>query len=162
MSSEAGNNSAKGCGSKDDSGPWYKDGLCFTCTQCGDCCTGFEGYVWVTREDVRRLGEFLGYSEERMMRRYIRQVGRRLSLVEKPNFDCVFWETGKGCTVYEARPPQCRNFPFWKENIRSKSSWEEVITECPGVKKGDGRHYSAEEILSLSKGIGETGQKKSK
>ncbi|MFM7740581.1 MAG: YkgJ family cysteine cluster protein, partial [Planctomycetota bacterium] len=27
--------------------PWYKDGLRFQCSQCGDCCTGGAGYVWV-------------------------------------------------------------------------------------------------------------------
>ena len=26
--------------SRDDEAPWYRDGLAFTCTQCGACCTG--------------------------------------------------------------------------------------------------------------------------
>jgi Fe-S-cluster containining protein len=36
---------------------------------------------------------------------------------------CAFLD-GARCTVYEARPTQCRTFPFWKENLRRRGSWE--------------------------------------
>ena len=26
---------------------WYSEGLRFECTQCGACCSGEPGYVWV-------------------------------------------------------------------------------------------------------------------
>ena len=42
--------------------PWYKDGLRFTCTQCGDCCTGEPGYVWVTEEEMKQIAEYRGIS----------------------------------------------------------------------------------------------------
>ena len=32
--------------------PWYKDGLGFQCTQCGDCCTGAPGYVWINAAEI--------------------------------------------------------------------------------------------------------------
>jgi hypothetical protein len=38
-----------------DEHPWYKDGLRFTCTGCGDCCTGAPGYVWVNKEEIEAL-----------------------------------------------------------------------------------------------------------
>ncbi len=41
-------------------GPWYQDGLRFTCTMCGKCCTGDPGYVWVTDEELAALAKFLG------------------------------------------------------------------------------------------------------
>ena len=48
---------------------WYKDGLQFTCSQCGDCCTGAPGFVWVNGDEIRALAvevtggdiEVLGY-----------------------------------------------------------------------------------------------------
>ena len=43
---------------------WYKDGLRFTCTQCGDCCSGPEGYVWVNDEELAKIAEFLGKRAE--------------------------------------------------------------------------------------------------
>ena len=34
---------------------WYRDGLQFECTQCGNCCTGDPGYVWVTPEEIKAI-----------------------------------------------------------------------------------------------------------
>ena len=31
---------------------WYSKGLRFECSQCGDCCTGAEGYVWVNQAEI--------------------------------------------------------------------------------------------------------------
>jgi len=30
--------------------PWYADGLSFTCTCSGNCCTGGPGFVWMSEE----------------------------------------------------------------------------------------------------------------
>ena len=32
--------------------PWYAAGLRFFCTQCGDCCSGAPGFVWVNEEEI--------------------------------------------------------------------------------------------------------------
>jgi hypothetical protein len=37
---------------------WYADGLQFTCSQCGNCCTGGPGYVWMSKEEIVRLAEY--------------------------------------------------------------------------------------------------------
>ena len=132
--------------------PWYQSGLCFSCTQCGDCCRHEEGYVWVTRKEIRNIAQFLNLSEAEVIGRYTRQVGRRLSLVEKPNLDCVFWD--QGCSIYPVRPTQCRVFPFWPENLESPEAWEEVAQSCPGADQG--HRYRVEEIQKLAGGSGET------
>ena len=85
--------------------PWYSEGLCFSCTGCGNCCR-IEGYVWVTRDRIRRIASHLGMTEEDFSGKYVRKVGRRYSLTEKPNHDCIFWD--EGCTIYTVRPGQCR------------------------------------------------------
>ena len=56
----------------------------------------------------------------------------RLSLTEKPNNDCIMWKEG-GCSVYEARPLQCRSFPFWSSNVEDKAAWESAAVDCPGI-----------------------------
>ena len=38
-----------------DQEPWYKEGLRFKCTECGKCCTGAPGYVWVNKEEVAEM-----------------------------------------------------------------------------------------------------------
>ncbi|MEZ5332455.1 MAG: YkgJ family cysteine cluster protein [Thermoanaerobaculia bacterium] len=135
------------------SSPWYGDGLRFTCSRCGRCCT-IPGYVWVVEEEITRLAERLGLSRDEFGKRYLRRVGRRLSLIETAGFECVFWSAESGCTVYEDRPRQCRTFPFWPENVESPEEWATVVEECPGA--GEGRLYTPQEIVRLGKGSGGT------
>lgn len=82
--------------------PWYRDGLAFSCTRCGDCCTGTPGYVWVSAEEIQQLAEFRGVPVEEFSARFVRLVGDRYSLIEKPEGDCIFWDKQAGCTVYPA------------------------------------------------------------
>ncbi|HWE38686.1 MAG TPA: YkgJ family cysteine cluster protein [Isosphaeraceae bacterium] len=116
--------------------PWYRDGLAFECTRCGACCTGAPGYVWVDSGEIDRLAAQLGLDVAAFVRRYVRQVGDRLSLIERPNGDCVFWDRESGCMVYEARPEQCRTWPFWPMNIANRAAWRRVGRRCPGVDQG--------------------------
>lgn len=124
--------------------PWYREGLAFTCTQCGSCCTGAPGYVWVNAEEITRLAEFRGETLTEFGSRFLRRVGDRLSLIERPGGDCIFWDRSIGCTVYPARPAQCQTWPFWSENIESAEAWGHVTQGCPG--SGKGQVFSVEEI----------------
>lgn len=123
---------------------WYAEGLSFSCTRCGACCTGAPGYVWVDLGQITRLAEFRGESVEQFSRSFVRRVGNRYSLIERPDGDCIFWERDGGCTVYPARPTQCRTWPFWPENVETPEDWERVVQVCPG--SGQGRLYTVEEI----------------
>jgi Fe-S-cluster containining protein len=57
---------------------------------------------------------YLNLEAELFVKKYCRWVDQGgdpiLSLVEKSNFDCIFWD--QGCTIYQARPDQCRSYPF--------------------------------------------------
>lgn len=68
--------------------------------------------------------------------RFVRRVGSRYSLIEKPGGDCVFWERERGCTVYEARPEQCRTWPFWPDNVETPEDWARTESICPGAGNG--------------------------
>lgn len=113
---------------------WYEDGLRFGCTQCGKCCTGAPGYVWVNDAEIQAMADFLGIDVPKFKRLYLRQKDNRYLLVEMKsrNHDCVFYKDGK-CTVYSARPTQCRTFPFWRENLTTEASWTEAATYCEGI-----------------------------
>ncbi len=130
---------------------WYRDGLSFACTQCGHCCTT-EGYVWVDRHETRELADHLKLTLDEFGRRFLRRVGRRYALTDRSDGACVFWDDG--CTVYAARPRQCRTFPFWKENVLTDAAWREVAGSCEGV--GEGRLYLLGEIEELAGGKGAT------
>jgi Fe-S-cluster containining protein len=128
-----------------NSEPWYKDGLRFKCTGCGDCCSGAPGFVWVTNDEIALLAAEVDMTEEAFERKYVRLVGVRKSLKERKNYDCVFLdaETRK-CTVYKARPRQCRTWPFWDSNVRTPETWAATCEACPGA--GTGKLYQLTEI----------------
>jgi Fe-S-cluster containining protein len=102
--------------------------------------------VWVSTVEIQKLAEFLGETTEEFSARYVRRVGDRFSLIEKPGGDCIFWDKEAGCTVYSARPDQCRAWPFWPENVAKPRDWDRVREVCPGA--GQGRLYSLTEIRS--------------
>ena len=130
--------------------PWYADGLKFECTQCGDCCTGAPGFVWVTRAEIEALAAQVNLPVDEFEKRYVRRVGIRHSLVEFPNGDCVFFDgDSRRCTVYEARPRQCRTWPFWHSNLKSPEDWRHTCEVCPG--SGQGTLYSLEKIVEQSR-----------
>jgi Fe-S-cluster containining protein len=76
---------------------------------------------------------------------FTRKVGRARSLTEYDNGDCVLLDRDtRKCSVYEARPIQCRTWPFWDSTLDKKKSWKETCEVCPGA--GKGRVYTLEQI----------------
>jgi Fe-S-cluster containining protein len=130
---------------------WYREGLRFQCTQCGDCCTGDAGYVWVNKEEIAAMAAAMGETDvDRFEQQYVRKVGIRKSLKEYPNGDCVLFDAQqRTCRVYQARPRQCRTWPFWNSNLKSRQAWQTTCQICPG--SGRGRLYTLEQIESQRK-----------
>ncbi len=131
--------------------PWYRDGLRFECTQCGDCCTGAPGYVWVNADEIAALAAEVGESDiAKFERKYVYKVGSRKSLHEFENGDCVFFDgKNRRCRVYDARPRQCRTWPFWSSNLKSERAWKATCNVCPG--SGKGKLHDLQSIESLRK-----------
>jgi Fe-S-cluster containining protein len=117
--------------------PWYKDGLRFTCTRCGHCCTGEPGFVWVEDEELEAIAEFRGEDAEEMRALFTRKGYRGITLREKGNGDCVFYDRDQGCTIYPVRPRQCRTWPFWESNVQTPEDWQRTCTVCPGSGRGE-------------------------
>jgi Fe-S-cluster containining protein len=125
---------------------FYSGGLRFSCTRCSSCCRHESGFVFLSGKDTGLLADEcqMGYND--FVNTYCRwtpgfwSAGQgdgepeRLSLREKPNFDCIFWNGA--CTVYRARPLQCRVFPFWQSILRSEDAWNAAAAECPGMNRG--------------------------
>lgn len=154
---------------QDDSQPWYSQGLNFTCTQCGNCCTGGPGYVWISATEIERLSTYLKLPVQELLTRYCRKLGSRVSLKERRNrrgqYDCIFLKekqvtirphgadrdittTMRVCEIYPVRPLQCRTWPFWPENLETPDNWKHASQRCPGMDAGD-RHFSIQQIHRL-------------
>lgn len=129
--------------------PWYQDGLRFECTQCGNCCTGSPGYVWVTENELRAIADYLDKPIGELRLLHTRPARGKVSLTEYANGDCVFLDPHtRGCTIYPVRPVQCRTWPFWKGNLSSPEAWERTCQTCPGA--GRGHFVSLAEIEALA------------
>ncbi len=126
---------------------FHDSGLRFECTRCSACCRHTPGYVFLSAADLQRLATALNLTQKEFRERYCRVVdvgiAKRLSLKEKPNYDCILWENG-GCSQYGARPVQCRAFPFWSAVVASEEQWQLHARGCPGM--GRGKLHTKEEI----------------
>lgn len=150
----------------EESRPWYSGGLNFTCTQCGNCCTGPAGFVWISDVEIARLAEHLKMTPPDVVRTYCREEFGRLSLKEnrtpEGNYDCVFLQERtaeitfdglppvrhKACSIYAVRPLQCRTWPFWRENLASPQAWKHSAKRCHGMGNGD-RRFSQKQIEAM-------------
>ena len=125
--------------------PWYRDGLRFECTQCGACCSGEPGYVWVEPTEIKEMADHLDMKVKEFEKKYIRLVGNSKSLIEYSDGDCILLDQKtRHCTVYESRPIQCRTWPFWDSNLERKKDWKETCEVCPGA--GVGKLYTLKQI----------------
>jgi Fe-S-cluster containining protein len=126
--------------------PWWHQGIRFECQGSGKCCVSRDdyGYVYLTLEDWRRLAAALGMPTRQFTRQYCAKTDGFFHL-ENRDAACLFL-AGRRCTVYEARPTQCRTWPFWPENMKPKA-WQAIADYCPGV--GQGRVVPAETIVRI-------------
>lgn len=129
--------------------PWFADGLKFTCTQCGKCCTGEPGYIWVDDDEITKLAASRGVDRKEFVDMFTRKSQGKVTLREKPSGDCIFYDNKRGCTVYKVRPVQCRTWPFWDMNVESPEAWASTEAICPG--SGEGELIPVEEILKRVK-----------
>jgi Fe-S-cluster containining protein len=104
--------------------------------------------VWVNQQEIAELARAVSEPDlEKFERDYVREVGVRKSLKEYDNGDCVFFDGERRlCRVYEARPRQCRTWPFWDSNLKTPEDWQRTCQVCPG--SGNGKLYVVQEIES--------------
>jgi hypothetical protein len=117
-----------------------QEGFCYAfdpsaCASCGgNCCTGESGNIFVSVTEITAIAKLLEIDERDFRREYLHKVAYRYSLKEKivnGSHDCVFFDRSlNGCSIYQARPLQCRTFPFW-DYFRHRI--DELKAECPGI-----------------------------
>jgi Fe-S-cluster containining protein len=93
-----------------------KKRLHYDCTKCiAFCCSIYER-VEVSDLDIKRIATHFGVSVEEAIRKYTTIVdqSRSLKRTKDPLFgkSCKFLHPrSRGCTIYEARPKTCREYP---------------------------------------------------
>jgi Fe-S-cluster containining protein len=105
------------------------------CLSCGGrCCIGESGNIFVSTLEMQNISKLLGLDIVQFHKEYLVKKGYKFSLKEKKvgdSYDCIFFERSSGgCLIYEARPNQCKTFPFWDY---FKNNVQELKQECPGI-----------------------------
>ena len=91
----------------------------FKCMNCGKCCNAFYAQINVTVGDLIRISDFLEKPIGYTLRNFvgINPFGDpdnpiKFSYELGINMPCLLRKNEK-CSVYEARPLNCRLFPYW-------------------------------------------------
>jgi uncharacterized protein len=124
---------------------FFNKGIRFQCTQCGTCCTGEPGIVYIDQDEADKIASFLEISVQVFIERMLDPFRDGFTAREAEQGRCIFYENG--CVIYPVRPIQCVTFPFWFQNMRSISAWDDACLRCPGI--GYGRLFTKEEIISM-------------
>ncbi|MDC1296574.1 YkgJ family cysteine cluster protein [Alphaproteobacteria bacterium] len=117
----------------------FDNGIKFECQGSSNCCVSREsyGYVYLSKKDVNRFSSFMKLKITDFIKLYCEKTDGFLHLKESlKNKNCQFLNNKK-CTVYKARPTQCRTWPFWRENMNAKTWNKEISKFCPGIGKGN-------------------------
>jgi len=106
------------------------------CKTCGGkCCIGESGYIWVTQEEQVIISQYSNIEIDELRQNYFRKYHNGYSVKDiKVNgkYCCVFFDLDSNkCSIYPARPRQCRDFPFW-EHFKDKIPL--LLEECPGIQ----------------------------
>ena len=124
---------------------WWEKGVRFECQGSGRCCVsrGQYGFVYVTLDDRKKMGKLLNISTGEFTRKFCGKTDGVYHLKDAKGPDCIFLKNNR-CEVYEARPIQCRTWPFWPEVMNAKTWAKEVAAFCPGIGKGN--YVNAQDI----------------
>jgi uncharacterized protein len=100
------------------------------CTECANCCR--VATVRLLDRDVEHLARFLSINEGKFVREYTTESAEEGRILKRSDeTGCVFLE-GTTCTVYEARPSMCRNFPHLVRGDGTVSTrmWQFIDRAC--------------------------------
>lgn len=75
-----------------------------------------------------------GMTAEAFAGRHVVRVEGRWSLRERPDGRCSLLEGLNDCTIYRARPEQCRTFPFWPSILAGGEGLRRAAAVCPGLE----------------------------
>jgi uncharacterized protein len=80
----------------------------FDCATCANCCR--VATARISERDVLKLSKFLGVTPARFLVDYALETEDEGLVLRRNEAGCVFLD-GNLCTVYEARPHTCQDFP---------------------------------------------------
>lgn len=106
----------------------------YECQRCGNCCR-WPGLVRLRSGEPELIASHLGLEVADFVERYttLTPDRRALTLVSKPNHECIFLEGHNVCRIQAVKPTQCAGFP----NTWNFPGWRDVCEALPRPVDGD-------------------------
>ena len=107
----------------------------FSCTGCGLCCKE-AGYVFFSDNDIKRASALLKISPIVFINKYLEYEENYGYYIQVTNEKaCIFLDEYNKCTIQDAKPEQCKTFPYWNEYMDKNGN---IIAgkfnrPCPGI-----------------------------
>lgn len=120
----------------------------FKCVHCGQCCVDFCTQINISVQDIVRITKFLGCSLDEVMPNVGMkpfgdpQQDGKFDIELGLNIPCGFRQGGR-CSVYPARPLNCRIFPHFFIGNFSPEKAREIVDPSHGCMRDI--DYTAEE-----------------
>ena len=113
------------------------------CLECANCCKNYSPRF--KTPDIKRLSKHLRMKESDFIEQYLR-VDEDGDFVTQSS-PCPFLGDDNHCSIYEARPSDCRRFPYTDEDvlIKRKELTLKNSTFCPIT------YYVLEKLMESSK-----------
>ncbi len=94
----------------------------YVCQKCTACCK-WPGDVRIEEDEIPQVATFLKLTEQEFIDQFTRLRSNRkgLSIIEKPNHECIMLENG-GCRIHAVKPEQCKGFP----NAWNFPGWQKI------------------------------------
>ncbi len=103
------------------------------CLSCANCCKSAPPIV--SKKDIKRIAKFLKTTPKQIERQYvIEDFSGEMSFKSIP---CQFLDEQNYCTIYEARPSACRDFPHVHSgNFKGRKKLHSTNSLiCPAVEE---------------------------
>lgn len=103
------------------------------CLACGNCCKSAPPIV--TQKDIKRIAKFLKTTPKQIFRNHVIQdFNGEMSFDSVP---CSFLGEDNRCSIYEARPFACRDYPHTDRGgfMKRKRIHLENVKICPAVEE---------------------------
>ena len=104
---------------------------CTDCLKCANCCSTTSPLF--TDKDISRIAKYLRIKPSAVVSQYLRIDEDRFYVLKKA--PCTFLGDDNNCSIYDARPKACREFPHTDRIKQNQllNLTEKNIEVCPAV-----------------------------
>ena len=104
---------------------------CTDCLKCANCCSTTSPLF--TDKDISRIAKYLRIKPSAVVSQYLRIDEDRFYVLKKS--PCTFLGADNYCSIYDARPKACRDYPHTDRVKQSQllNLTEKNVDVCPAV-----------------------------